>query len=77
MLQCPICKSDAEEVEPGMMEGIGFDCKQDGRFRISRTVIAMMEAGREWPCGRWENALEVAKRAADPGKLPMILSYYL
>jgi hypothetical protein len=77
MLQCPICKSEAEEIEPGIGEHRGFDCKTHGQFRVAGTVIALMEAGNDWTLRRWENALEVAKRAAAPGKLPMIISDYL
>ena len=35
MVQCPICKSAAEEIDRGLFEGTGFDCKQHGRFRVS------------------------------------------
>jgi hypothetical protein len=33
MAQCPICKSAAEEIDRGLFDGTGFDCKQHGRFR--------------------------------------------
>jgi hypothetical protein len=76
MLQCPICKSAAEEIDRGLFDGTGFDCKQHGRFRITGTVMKLMDSN-EWKRRAWENALLIAKRAAAPGAVPMITSDYL
>ena len=73
MAQCPICKSAAEEIDRGFFDGVGFDCRRHGRFRVTGTVIKLMESN-EWTRRAWENALMVAKRAAKLGDLPLIKS---
>jgi hypothetical protein len=60
MAQCPICKSAAEEIDRGLFDGTGFDCKQHRRFRVAGTVIKLMESN-EWTRRAWENAVMVAK----------------
>ena len=57
-------------------DGVGFDCRRHGRFRVTGTVIKLMESN-EWTRRAWENALMVAKRAAKLGDLPLIKSDYL
>jgi hypothetical protein len=76
MPQCPICKSAAEEIDQRLFDGVGFDCRRHGRFRVTGTVIKLMESN-EWTRRAWENALMVAKRAAKLGDLPLIKSDYL
>ena len=76
MAQCPICKSAAEEIDRGFFDGVAFDCRQHGRFRVTGMVIKLMESN-EWTRRAWENALMVAKRAAKLGDLPLIKSDYL
>jgi hypothetical protein len=76
MAQCPICKSAAEEIDRGLFDGTGFDCKQHGRFRVADTVIRLMQSIK-WKRRAWENALMLAKGAAAPGALPLIKSDYL
>jgi hypothetical protein len=71
MAQCPICKSAAEEIDRGFFDGVGFDCRRHGRFRVTGTE------SNEWTRQAWENALMVAKRAAKLGGLPLIKSGYL
>jgi hypothetical protein len=70
---CPICKSETEEIDLGLFDGTGFDCKTHGRFRVAGTVFA---ENKERTRGQWENALTVAKRAAPAGALPLIKSDY-
>ena len=38
--RCPICNSKATEIDRGLFEGMGFDCRFHGRFRVSGTVLA-------------------------------------
>jgi hypothetical protein len=40
LVRCPICKSEAAEIDPGPFDGIGVDCRFHGRFRVSGTVLA-------------------------------------
>jgi hypothetical protein len=74
MPQCPICKSEAEEIDLGLFDDAAFDCKTDGRFRVAGTVFALPQGWARW---QWETALTIAKRVAAPGALPLIKSDYL
>jgi len=38
--RCPICKSEAAEIDRGLFNGVGFDCRFHGRYRVSGTVLA-------------------------------------
>jgi hypothetical protein len=60
----------------GSSTGSASICRRHGRFRVSDTVIKLMESN-EWTRRAWENALMVAKRAAKLGDLPLIKSDYL
>jgi hypothetical protein len=71
--RCPICNSEATEIDRGLFEGMGFDCKFHGRFRVSGTVLAQ-KRGRTRI--QWEHALMLAKaRVSD--SLPLISSELL
>ena len=71
MTRCPICNSEAEEIDREIFEGVGYDCKFHGRFRVSGTVLAQRKRRRQW-----EHALMLAKaRASDT--LPLISSELL
>ena len=35
MATCPICKSDAEEIESGFIDGKTFRCAKHGEFQVS------------------------------------------
>jgi hypothetical protein len=39
MPQCPICKSEAEEIDLGLFDGTGFSCKRHGEFRVADSVF--------------------------------------
>jgi hypothetical protein len=74
MATCPICKSDAEEIESGFIDGKTFRCAKHGEFQVSDSVLnvpALMDADTS----QWETALKNAARRADPGLRPRILSY--
>ena len=73
MTRCPICNSEATEIDRGLFDGMGFDCKFYGRFRVSGTVLAQRR-GRTRK--QWEHALMLA-RARASGGLPLISSELL
>jgi hypothetical protein len=71
--RCPICKSEAAEIGRGLFDGVGFDCRFHGRFRVSGTVLAQRKRRTR---RQWEHALMLAKaRASDT--LPLIDSELL
>ena len=68
MTRCPICNSEAGEIDPGPFDAAGFDCRFHGRFRVSGTVLAQRKRRTR---RQWEHALMLAKaRASDA--LPLI-----
>jgi hypothetical protein len=49
MVQCPICKSAAEEIDRGLFEGTGFDCNSTAglgyrRSSASATIVSCSSA---------------------------------
>ena len=40
MATCPICKSEAEEIEPGTFDGVWFRCLKHREFGVSDTVLS-------------------------------------
>jgi hypothetical protein len=72
-LTCPICKTRAKPLDK-IGDADGFECANDGRFRVSGTVLAapaLREASRQ----RWEDALRRA-RARQPAEwAPTITTY--
>ena len=73
MTRCPICNSEATEIDRGLFEGMGFDCKFHGRFRVSGTVLAQR---KERTRRQWEHALMLAKARVTDGP-PLISSELL
>jgi hypothetical protein len=71
--RCPICKSEAAEIDRGLLDGVGFDCRFHGRFRVSGTVLAQ---GKRRTRRQWEHALMLARARASDG-LPLINSELL
>jgi hypothetical protein len=70
MATCPICKSDAEEIKSGFIDGKTFRCAKHGEYQVSvLKVPALMDSSQ------WEAALKNAAWRADPGLRPRILSY--
>jgi hypothetical protein len=61
VVRCPICKADAQEVDQGAFDGLGFDCKFHGRFRVSGTVLKQR---KQHTRKQWEHALMLAKARA-------------
>jgi hypothetical protein len=71
MTSCPICKSPAEEIEPGFFDGTTFRCPNHKEFDVTDTVLKLsgyMDKGH----AEWEAALTRAKAKAVTGKRPRI-----
>ena len=73
MIRCPICKTEAEEVDRGAFEGLGFDCKFHGRFRVSGIVLTQR---KQHTRKQWERALVLARARASE-TMPLISSELL
>jgi hypothetical protein len=73
VVKCPICGADANDIDRGLFDGDGFDCKSHGPFRVTRTVLTEDKKRTQQ---QWEKALETAQRRATSGKLPLIHSDY-
>ena len=58
MTRYPICNPEAEEIDRDIFEGVGYDCKFHGRFRVSGTVLAQRKRRTR---RQWEHALMLAK----------------
>jgi hypothetical protein len=71
-VRCPICNAEAAEIDRGLFDGVGFDCRFHGRFRVSGTVLAQR---KEWTRRR-EHALMLAKARASDAP-PLISSQLL
>jgi hypothetical protein len=74
MATCPICKSDAEEVNAGFFYGKTFRCPKHGEFDVAISVLtdpALLNASMN----EWESALAIALGKAIKGARPRILQY--
>ena len=71
--RCPICKSEAAEIDRGLFDGVGFDCRFHDRFRVSGTVLAQRKRRTR---RQWEHALMLAKARASE-TTPLITSELL
>jgi hypothetical protein len=70
MVTCPICKSEAEELERGSFEGVWLRCLKHREFGVSDTALkTRMNAEPE----EWERALKKAIGRAGPEERPKIL----
>jgi hypothetical protein len=70
LIRCPICNAEAEQIDRGLFDGLGFDCKFHGRFRVSGTVLAQRKTRSR---RQWKHALMLAKARASDGP-PLISS---
>jgi hypothetical protein len=73
-VRCPICNSEAAEIDRGLFDGVGFDCKFHGRFRVSGTVLAQRKGRTR---RQWEHALMLARARASETTTPLISSELL
>ena len=70
MPQCPIYKSEAEDIDLGLFDGAGFSCKRHGRVQGRRLGVHGNETAHP---PAMENAL--AERRAAFGTRPLITTY--
>ena len=62
MATCPVCKSEAEEIETGTFDGVWFRCLKHREFGVSDTALKMKKDAEP---EQWERALKKAiERAA-------------
>jgi hypothetical protein len=72
MIRCPICGSEAEEIDQGTFDGSGFRCSTHGEVEVTDSALH-----EEHDSEQWERAFRVAKtRAAAGGRgRPRIFIY--
>ena len=70
MTMCPICKAEAEEIEPGTFDGVWFRCLKHREFGVSDTAL---KTRRDAEPEQWERALKKATERAGEGNRPKIL----
>jgi hypothetical protein len=80
MDKCPVCKSDAEELEAGLFDGYAIRCPTHGEIEFSDTVRATRsneprEAWERALRNARERALKTAQHETVAGKRPRILDY--
>jgi hypothetical protein len=69
MTRCPICGSEAAELDrTGDAEG--YDRAQHGKFKVSRTALSTERSADQT---QWEGALQKAKARAGSAR-PMIIT---
>ena len=69
---CPICGSEAVEIDQGMFEGAAFRCKTHGEIEV--TYDALFEyrgASHE----QWERAFQIAWTRAAAASHPRIFTF--
>jgi len=80
MDKCPVCKSDAEELDAGLFDGYAIKCPTHGEIEFSDSVrVERWDNARE----AWERALtkarartiKSAQHETVAGKRPRILTY--
>jgi hypothetical protein len=70
MAICPVCKSEAEEIDPGTFDGVWFRCLKHREFGVSDTAL---KTGKDASPEQWERALKRATERAGEGMRPKIL----
>jgi hypothetical protein len=71
MATCPICRSEAEEIEPGtFIDGTWFRCLKHREFGVSDTAL---KTRKDAEPEQWERALKKAIERAGPQERPKIL----
>jgi len=72
MATCPICKSVAEEIEPGFFDGKTFRCPKHNEFEVTDSALKTQANDT---ADQWEAAYKRAKDKAAAGKRPRISHY--
>jgi hypothetical protein len=70
MATCPICRSEAQEIELGFLDGKTFRCPKHDDFDVSDTALTTRLSASS---NEWEAALKKATSRASAGKRPKIL----
>ena len=70
MATCPICKSEAEEIEGDAFDGVWFRCLKHREFGVSNTAL---KTRKDAEPEQWERALKKAIERAGPEERPKIL----
>jgi hypothetical protein len=70
MAMCPICKSEAEEIEGYAFDGVWFRCLKHREFGVSDTAL---KTRKNAELEQWEGALTKAIERAGEGNRPKIL----
>jgi hypothetical protein len=70
MVTCPICKSEAEEIEGDTFDGMWFRCLKHREFGVSDTALKTRKNAEPED---WEGALKKAIERACPEERPKIL----
>jgi hypothetical protein len=74
MAICPICGSEAEELDK-VADAEGFDCPKHGKFKVASTVFVLENADGARSPEQWEAAFKKAKEKARRGTWPLITTY--
>jgi len=74
-MTCPVCGATAEKIM-STSEGVSVACLMCGEYDISSSVLATEQLQRLEPEQRAE-ALNKAKRCAQPGARPIVTTYLL
>ena len=69
MATCPICKSDAEEVKSGFIDGKTFRCAKHGEFQVSE-LGAQRACPRGCRCDPMGGRIEKCCLASRPRSAP-------
>ena len=74
-MNCPICGANAEQIE-ATIDGVSVNCPICGEYDISGSVLDTEQLQRLEPEER-RDALDIAKRSAQPGARPVVTTYLL
>jgi hypothetical protein len=69
MATCPVCRSEAEEIEPGTFDGVWFRCLKHREFGVSDTAL---KTRKDAEPEQWERALKKAIERSGTEKRPKI-----
>jgi hypothetical protein len=77
-MECPICKSEAQELERGFFDGHALRCTVHGEIEFSDTVRSTRsdeprDAWERAHTNAWERAIRNAQHETVAGKRPRIL----
>jgi hypothetical protein len=74
-MNCPVCGANAEQIM-STIDGVSVVCLMCGEYDIATSVLATEQLQRLEPTKRGD-ALNKARRSAQPGERPMITTNLL